>query len=231
MKPKLTAGKTTEGETTMGQRLGRLLGDAISAIDSNEDDERSRSDVIEQMAEAADVETNTVNQIVNGSIDCPPEDRLRAFATVNGIPSFDDQREAAGQDGCRYGDAENSDAADDSESTADDDKTGAAEDSGGADQPLERYRETFGTSVGSVLWSDGTPFVDACESHIKGQNEQLQQLRQQLADANKQLQKIGAQLHGEDEPLDAGPDGDAPASGGGDAIAAYAEGLKLPQKQ
>jgi len=85
-----------------GRRLAGRLNDAIDAIDSNNDDERTRSAVIDQMASEAGIEASTVNSILNAEINCPPLERLEGFARVAGLPSVDEQRSAAESDGCTY---------------------------------------------------------------------------------------------------------------------------------
>lgn len=103
------AGATTHyrkaGRINAGAALAALLNDAIDGIDSSDGDDRSRSDVISQMASAASISEGTVNQILNADIDCPPLSRLRGFASVSGIPSLSAQRERAERDGCEYGEA------------------------------------------------------------------------------------------------------------------------------
>ena len=47
-------------------------------------DERSRSDIISEMADAAGIEVGTVNQILRGDITEPPDERLEGFAKVLG---------------------------------------------------------------------------------------------------------------------------------------------------
>jgi ATP-dependent protease ClpP protease subunit len=87
----------------MGAKLTSLLNNAVDKIDESESDDRSRADVISQLARAAGISEGTVNQIINGSIDCPPENRLRGFARVDGMPSFASMRSAGNADGCSYG--------------------------------------------------------------------------------------------------------------------------------
>jgi len=85
-----------------GRRLAGRLNDAIDAIDSNNDDERTRSAVIDQMANEAGIEASTVNSILNADINCPPLERLEGFARVAGLPTVAEQRSAAEADGCTY---------------------------------------------------------------------------------------------------------------------------------
>jgi len=83
-----------------GQTLASTLEDAISAIDQSGDDDRSRADVVDQMASAANIDRSTVNDILSAEIVCPPRERLNGFASVDGLPSFSDLTEAAAADGC-----------------------------------------------------------------------------------------------------------------------------------
>lgn len=87
-----------------GAKLASLLNNAIDEIDANEDDERSRADVIGQMATAAGISEGTVNEILNNEISCPPLNRLEGFASVDGLPALAAQRSAAESDGCEYDD-------------------------------------------------------------------------------------------------------------------------------
>lgn len=83
---------------TAGARLASLLN---SAIDDKITDDKSRSDVIQEMATAASISPGTVNQILNASINCPPLNRLRGFSRVLS-PSFASMQSAAENDGCEY---------------------------------------------------------------------------------------------------------------------------------
>lgn len=81
-----------------GQDLANLLNNAIDEIAS---DDMPRSDVIMMLAEAAGIESGTVNQILNTDIDCPPLDRLESFSEILDIP-LTDLVVAAEMDGCSY---------------------------------------------------------------------------------------------------------------------------------
>ncbi len=85
---------------TKGERLAALLN---RLIDDMATDERTRSDIIDDMADAAGISASTVNQILNGSINCPPLDRLEGFAEVLDT-SLARLRRAAEEDGCEYSD-------------------------------------------------------------------------------------------------------------------------------
>ena len=45
-------------------------------------EDKTRSDIIMDISKDVGVEEGTVNQILSGAIDCPPEERLRGFAQV-----------------------------------------------------------------------------------------------------------------------------------------------------
>ncbi len=81
-----------------GQNLGRVLNDLI---DERVTDNRSREDIIEEMAEAAGISPSTVRQILSGDINCPPIDRLEGFARVLRVP-VKRLTDAAEEDGCDY---------------------------------------------------------------------------------------------------------------------------------
>lgn len=80
---------------TLASTLNRLIDDRVT-------DDRSRSDIISAMGSAAGIDAGTVNEILNGSIDCPPLDRLSGFARVLGS-TLSALRSAAEEDGCQYG--------------------------------------------------------------------------------------------------------------------------------
>ncbi len=77
----------------MGQALGTLLN---NAIDSSSDE---RPAVIARMASAAGIEPDTVNQILNGSINCPPMQRISGFARVLNV-TVSGMESAMNSDGC-----------------------------------------------------------------------------------------------------------------------------------
>lgn len=83
---------------------GDSLGSALDRmIDAMVDDDTSRADVVAQLARAGGISSSTMNQIINGSITCPPERRLAGFARVLGV-SLSSLISAAEKDGCSYGD-------------------------------------------------------------------------------------------------------------------------------
>lgn len=64
---------------TRGQALAAFLDDRIDELVT---DDRSRSDIIADMADAAGITTATVGQILDGDIERPPDERLQGFAEV-----------------------------------------------------------------------------------------------------------------------------------------------------
>lgn len=83
-----------------GAALGALLDELI---ESQTNDDTERSDVIAELADEAGISEGTVNDIINGAIDCPPLERLEAFAAVLMV-SVDELISAAEDDGCDYSD-------------------------------------------------------------------------------------------------------------------------------
>lgn len=78
-----------------GEALGSFLSNAIDNMRGE------RSEIVERIANAAGISESTVGQILNGSIICPPINRLRAFATILRI-SMDSILTAGNRDGCEY---------------------------------------------------------------------------------------------------------------------------------
>jgi hypothetical protein len=72
-----------------------------SIIDGKVTDSRPRSEIIAAMASAAGISESTVNQILNGGIDCPPRERLSGFAEALSV-SLSSLISAAESDGCTY---------------------------------------------------------------------------------------------------------------------------------
>ena len=90
---------------TAGEKLGAFLNRTINRMAGDDEEERGR--LIRRMASAAGIEENTVRQILNGSIVCPPIARLRAFARVLDV-TLQSMINAAEQDGCNYSEEEDS---------------------------------------------------------------------------------------------------------------------------
>ena len=98
MKNNTPCGCEGKAAAEFGDELARVLNDAI---DEQVDDETTRADVVERMASAAGIEASTVNEILSGSINCPPFERLEAFADVLDV-DIDDLTSAGEDDGCTY---------------------------------------------------------------------------------------------------------------------------------
>ena len=87
----------------MGAQLGALIS---GAIDEMVTEETPRADIVAVVAEAGGIEAETLNQIINGDIDCPPLDRLAGFATeLDGVTAAA-LEEAGLADGCPFGETE-----------------------------------------------------------------------------------------------------------------------------
>lgn len=86
-----------------GARLAATLNDRIDELVTAE---RSRSDIISDMADEAGIEASTVNQILAGEINCPPLDRLEGFSRALDM-SMASIQPAAESDGCNYDAGEN----------------------------------------------------------------------------------------------------------------------------
>jgi len=84
-----------------GRNLSRVLTDLVNGKTT---EERPRESIISDMASNAGIEPGTVNQILDGDIDCPPLDRLRGFAESLGVP-LSRLQNAAEEDGCSYDEA------------------------------------------------------------------------------------------------------------------------------
>lgn len=80
---------------------GRLAGLLNRKIDEMTDDANPRAGFVSRLATEGGIDESTVNQILSGSISCPPLRRLRGFSRVLNI-SFDAIRAAAKADGCEY---------------------------------------------------------------------------------------------------------------------------------
>ena len=82
-----------------GERLAALLN---RLIDDRVTEDRSRADIISAMGSAGGISAGTVNQILNASIQCPPQPRLAGFARSLGA-SLSGLISAAESDGCDMG--------------------------------------------------------------------------------------------------------------------------------
>ena len=84
-----------DGLTIKGDALAARLNSIINGMSEQ------RGTVIGRMAAAAGISVSTVNQILNGSINCPPIRRLNGFARVLKVSSKSLQTSAE-RDGCNY---------------------------------------------------------------------------------------------------------------------------------
>ena len=89
------SGSSSSSSSSSMNYLDALLRTQLGEVLSGSD--KSRSDVVEEIATAAGVETSTVNDILAGNIEAPPEDRLQGFSDVLGV-SMDEVMEAMGED-------------------------------------------------------------------------------------------------------------------------------------
>jgi len=96
---KVIQAKGCEGCEKKGAALGAFLNRRINSMAG--DDAGERAAIIGRMARAARVSVSTVNQILSGSIDCPPLARLRGFARALSV-SIGSIVTAAERDGCEY---------------------------------------------------------------------------------------------------------------------------------
>lgn len=83
------------------QRGRNLSGRLNDLIEEQISEDNPRSDIVTDLASGAGIEEDTVNSILDGSIDCPPLERLRAFARVLGT-TLSSLQGAAERDGCDY---------------------------------------------------------------------------------------------------------------------------------
>lgn len=84
----------------MGKNLAAALNRAIaSKIGAS----TNRADIIQKMASSAKISPNTVTNILSGDINCPPENRINAFARTLGVSSAA-LKAAMGRDGCSTND-------------------------------------------------------------------------------------------------------------------------------
>lgn len=95
--------KTHDPKCGQGKKGVNLASMLNKRIDEMVTEEKTRADIIGDLASAAGIEEGTVNQILNASIECPPIERLNAFA---GVLGFTEKKvvDSAKSDGCVYGD-------------------------------------------------------------------------------------------------------------------------------
>jgi hypothetical protein len=100
LKESMIANNTSE---TKGSSLSNLLEPLVS--EAAEDEDVDEADIMGRIAEAAGMDESTIANIVNGDIQCPDQDRFRAFAEVLDV-TVEELVEAAEQDGCDYTETE-----------------------------------------------------------------------------------------------------------------------------
>ncbi len=80
-----------------GPKLARLLNEELEKSVS---DDNPRSEIVKAVAEANDMTTGGVNQVLRGDVKCPPEKCLAGFSQVLGVSMTRLQR-ATAEDGCQ----------------------------------------------------------------------------------------------------------------------------------
>lgn len=95
-------GPSAANSVRKGEQLADFLNDRIDELAT---EDRPRSQIIEEMADAAGIEPTTVEQILRAGITCPPLERLEGFADVLDV-SVDRLVREAGSDGCDYSESE-----------------------------------------------------------------------------------------------------------------------------
>ncbi len=150
-------GTNITSEVSMGAKLAAALNRAIDAKAGDGD----RAAVVASTASAGGIDAGTLNQILNGSIDCPPLERLQGFARSLGV-GVGTLTGAARGDGCEYGERE--------EAMADERKNRHAEGTVSADFHETKIKEE----------RDKTAALETARVELNGRNEMV-------VDENKRL--------------------------------------------
>lgn len=79
----------------MGQKLAAILN---QLIDGQVSEDQSRQTIIEEMAQAAGIDADAVDSLLQGSSDSPPLEHLRGFVGVLHDASINVLKAAAGED-------------------------------------------------------------------------------------------------------------------------------------
>ena len=79
-----------------------LAKDLNTAIDKMVKDDLTRDAIIKKMATAANIEEVTVKGILDGAIQWPPLQRLKAFSQVVDGVSYDDLKKSDDDEDCPY---------------------------------------------------------------------------------------------------------------------------------
>lgn len=196
-----TMGKTLKNCPADSEEFGASLARTLNnRIDEMEDDETSRADIIEGMGSAADISAGTVNDILAGDINCPPLERLEAFASFLDL-SVDTLTAAAREDGCSYGE----DADEEEEMASDEPEEVAAE--AGTDDAREsfaRIGQEFGADILAEAVEEDYSYEEAHAAFTRGLVERVAELEAE----NSALRSI--ELTEGPEPVTFDANGDVP---------------------
>lgn len=83
---------------TAGEALPELLAGAVAILVTNG---RTEEDVVDELAEAADVSAGQVRRMMDGRINCLPREQMKALAPLLGLTQ-EQMIAAATEDGCMY---------------------------------------------------------------------------------------------------------------------------------
>lgn len=157
-------GEPVADETQKGSKLAALL---ERAVESKASEDMPRADLIDRMGVAAGVDGETVNEIINNTIECPPETRLSGFAEVLDV-SLQSLKDAAEEDGCEF---------DSEEKMADEAQTPDAEAEAAtpAENPLSKAMQLLQGSM------EGLGSIAKALSEVEG--EMGDEMRKSLAEA------------------------------------------------
>lgn len=100
-KPEETAGYEYVYDINIRPLKQSQAGILQAALDQKAPDDETRAEVLEQIAEKAELAVSTVRSIISGQMKCPPLHCLRAAAEVLDVP-LDDLIAAGRAEGCEY---------------------------------------------------------------------------------------------------------------------------------
>lgn len=145
-----------------------------------EDDTLTQADVVESMADAAGIDSGTVNQILRGDITCPPIERLEGFAEALSMP-LQEILTAAETGGCEYGDDDEEETEEDSatETTEAENKEDDSTSEGEAVTPenkniLQKMMSGINSLLGRNKEAKAEPTNNKAEDDLKKQVKTLQ---------------------------------------------------------
>lgn len=98
-------------------------------------------------------------------------------------------------------------------------------DTGHTEKTVADFRSAFGTEQGSVYFTDGLSFSDACVKHMAAQQSAIEALQKQNAELKAQVGQLAKGVLGEAEPVRTGSSDDTKATNEKGA-AAYATTLQ-----